>query len=122
MFSNASDVRNHIRSNVAFKTYSDGRLASLYIDNPNDFPVHILLKVFDVILDPRFKREEISFKSFWDVLDHIPESKRQAKAARSSIENATIKSSEDRTYFVPPFQLSTKQYSSANNISNNTER
>ena len=70
MLSNPADVLGHLRSNISFKTYSDSKLASLYLDNPDNFPFHLMVKVFDVILDPHFKLEDITFKSLWDVFEH----------------------------------------------------
>ena len=70
MFGNHADVLDYLRSNISFKTYSDSKLASLYLDNPDDFPFHLMVKVFDVILDPHFKLEDITFKSLWDVFEH----------------------------------------------------
>ena len=106
MLSNPADVWNHIRSSVTFKTYSDSKLASLYLDNPNTFPVHLLLKVFDVILDPHFKLEDVSFKSFWDIFDHISESRRQATVAHTSSEITQVDSSGTRSYIIPPIAVS----------------
>ena len=106
MFSNSEDVWNHIRSSVTFKTYSDSKLASLYLDNPDTFPVHLLLKVFNVILDPLFKLEDITFESFWDIFDHISESRRQFTVARASSEIAQVDSSGTRSYTISPIAVS----------------
>ena len=52
-----------------FKTYPDSRLASLHLDKPDDLPIHVLRTVFDVVLDPLFKTEEIMprIRGSWDI-------------------------------------------------------
>ena len=71
MFSSHANVWNYLRTGIKFDTYSDAKLAGLFLENEHNFPVQLLAKVFDVILDPDFKLEEVSFKSFWDVLERI---------------------------------------------------
>ncbi|KAL5478755.1 hypothetical protein ACEPAI_2032 [Sanghuangporus weigelae] len=103
MSNNSGDVWDYLRSSIPFETYSDKKLASLYLDN--DFPVHLLVKVFDVITDPSFKLEEITFKSFGDIFSRISACRRQAIATCVASETEPIAPPETRAYSIPPIVM-----------------
>ncbi|EJD05172.1 uncharacterized protein FOMMEDRAFT_154378 [Fomitiporia mediterranea MF3/22] len=56
-------------SNLCFRTYSDAKLAGLLIEN--NFPVTLFEKVFNAVVDPDFKSEDITFKDIWDIFEYV---------------------------------------------------
>ena len=67
-------------TSIRFSTYSDARLAGLFLDS--DFPVVLLKKVFDVVLDPDFKPEEVTFEDVWDMFVFISGRRRKNASQR----------------------------------------
>ncbi|KAL5520320.1 hypothetical protein ACEPAG_9534 [Sanghuangporus baumii] len=72
------DVWNHLRTGISYKSSSDAKLASLYIENKNVFPVNMFAKIFNVLQDPTFKLEDVTFKNLQDVFEYISQSRGRA--------------------------------------------
>ena len=62
-----------------------------------------MVKVFDVILDPHFKLEDITFKSLWDVFEHISAFRGQAP---SPVQIEPIATPQAHPYSVSPLAVS----------------
>ena len=62
-------VRRHFLSDITYKSSSDAKIASLFLWNA--CPADMFAKIFDVIQDPTFKLEEVSFKNLQDVFKYV---------------------------------------------------
>ncbi|EJD05171.1 uncharacterized protein FOMMEDRAFT_27368 [Fomitiporia mediterranea MF3/22] len=56
-------------TDLRFKTYSDAKLAGLFLENY--FPISFFKEVFDVIVDPDFNSDDVTFDSIWDMFSYI---------------------------------------------------
>ncbi|EJD05177.1 uncharacterized protein FOMMEDRAFT_154390 [Fomitiporia mediterranea MF3/22] len=62
---------DELNLDIRFETYSDAKLASVFLNNMNEFPVALFQQVLDVVLDPRFKSSEVTFKNAWGIFDCV---------------------------------------------------
>ncbi|KAL5498204.1 hypothetical protein ACEPAH_2334 [Sanghuangporus vaninii] len=83
-----------LRTSLRFSTYSDAKLAGLFLDN--DFPVVLFKKVFDVILDPDFKPEDVTFEDVWDMFIYISGRRKKDASKREVVSAVTISDEEDK--------------------------
>ncbi|KAL5525251.1 hypothetical protein ACEPAF_9121 [Sanghuangporus sanghuang] len=83
-----------LRTSLRFSTYSDAKLAGLFLDN--DFPVVLFKKVFDVILDPDFKPEDVTFEDVWDMFTYISGRRKKDALKRELAPAVTISDEEDK--------------------------
>ncbi|KAL5478987.1 DCN1 [Sanghuangporus weigelae] len=72
---------------MTFKSLSDAKLASLYLENAKDFPLDLLSKFFDIILDPTFKLEDVTFKNHQNVFEYVSEYRARALAISAGKDN-----------------------------------
>ncbi|EJD05178.1 uncharacterized protein FOMMEDRAFT_154391 [Fomitiporia mediterranea MF3/22] len=62
---------NDWHANIRFETYSDARLAAVFLDNMDRLPVDLFKQVIDVIIDPQFKSSEVTFKGTLDAFERV---------------------------------------------------
>lgn len=83
---NDSDARTHksrwLLSDLRFETPADAKLAALFLEN--DFPIKLFQKVFDLIVDPDFKREDITFEDIWDFMENVSSRRRKISKKREA--------------------------------------
>ncbi|KAL5520319.1 hypothetical protein ACEPAG_9533 [Sanghuangporus baumii] len=86
--SEENDVHeSSLHSDITFKSPSDAKLASLYLENARDFPLDLLSKFFDIILDPTFKLEDVTFKNHQNVFEYVSEYRARALAISAGKDN-----------------------------------
>ena len=69
-----------LSTSLRFKTASDAKLAGLFLEN--DFPIVLFKKVFDVIFDPDFKVDDVTFIDIWDMFEYISARRRKDATKR----------------------------------------
>ncbi|EJD05179.1 uncharacterized protein FOMMEDRAFT_154392 [Fomitiporia mediterranea MF3/22] len=62
---------NDWHANIRFETYSDARLAAVFLDNMDRLPVDLFKQVIDAVIDPQFKSSEVTFKSTLDAFECV---------------------------------------------------
>ena len=83
------DFWGRVRSEVSYESPSDAKLASLYLENAKTFPIDLLSKFFDIILDPSFKLEDVSFKTHRDVFQYVSDYRAKLAATTAGKESPT---------------------------------
>lgn len=78
-------------ADIRFNTPSDAKLAGLYLEN--DFPIRLFQKVFDLIFDPDFKRDDVTFEDMWDLLESVASRRRKLGKRRELGSSGRIESS-----------------------------
>ncbi|KAL5520300.1 hypothetical protein ACEPAG_9514 [Sanghuangporus baumii] len=91
-----------LRTSLRFSTYSDAKLAGLFLDN--DFPVVLFKKVFDAILDPDFKPEDVTFEDVWDMFIYISGRRKKDASKRELAPAVTIPDQEDKKVETTPIR------------------
>ncbi|EJD05183.1 uncharacterized protein FOMMEDRAFT_27374 [Fomitiporia mediterranea MF3/22] len=88
--------------NVHFKTYSDARLAALFLDNMHKFSTRLFEQIFDVVTDPRFKSSDVTLTGLWEIFDQVSTYRRGTALDRGVAKPPEIKKSSG---VVPPVIL-----------------
>ncbi|EJD05175.1 uncharacterized protein FOMMEDRAFT_166810 [Fomitiporia mediterranea MF3/22] len=75
-------------TSLRFKTYSDAKLAGLFLENY--FPITLFKKVFDVIVDPEFDSDDVTFEDIWDMFEYVSARRRKDGMKREGNVNAAV--------------------------------